>query len=613
MHLVQSVTPRMVFENRRGNILCGRIFSCGARLWRTLILVTALSIVALGTTFVPASAGSLCRDDGTGDGNFANATGTNATACGFTTFASGNQSTAISEFSVATGSSSTSLGFRASAGGGFFLPGNLFNGFTNANTTAIGAGSQAGALAAGQTNATAVGQGATANAASATALGQGAAATAFNSVAIGQGSVANVDNTVSLGAVGAERRLVNLSAGNITSGSTDAVNAGQLFTANQRVAAAFGGGAGLDVNGQLTAPTYTIQGTNFNNAGGAFTAVNNFITTQTANGAALTSQVTTNTTNITTNTANIATNTSNIATNTSNIALNTSSINTLNGQVATNTTNIATNTANIANINTNGTTYFRSNSTGPAASAVGTNSNAIGASSSATGANSLAFGTGSQATQSGSLAIGFGASSTGTNAIAIGTGSSATGSVAVGSAASAANGGAAFGDGAVATATNSTALGPNASATAANAVAIGSGSTNIVANTVSVGSAGNERRITNVAAGINQTDAVNVGQLQSVASGLQSQIGGLQSQISDNLFETRSGIALALAASGLRYDDRPGKLSMAGAFGGYKGASGLAVGVGYAATDRLRFNASVSGSPSQGSYGGVVGGSFTLN
>ena len=66
-------------------------------------------------------------------------------------------------------------------------------------------------------------------------------------------------------------------------------------------------------------------------------------------------------------------------------------------------------------------------------------------------------------------------------------------------------------------------------------------------------------------------------------------------------------------ASGLRYDDRPGKVSLAGAVAGYKGESGLAVGVGYAATDRLRFNASFSGSPSQNNYGGVVGGSFTLN
>ena len=220
-----------------------------------------------------------------------------------------------------------------------------------------------------------------------------------------------------------------------------------------------------------------------------------------------------------------------------------------------------------------GSNYIRANSTGPAASATGANAAAIGSGSNASGADSLAFGTNAQATQSGAIAMGLNSSSTGVNAIAIGTGASATGSVAVGAAASAANGGAAFGDGATATGSLSTALGPNASATAANSVAIGSGSTNTVANTVSFGSAGNERRLTNVAAGINPTDAVNVGQLQSVAAGFQSQLGGLQSQINDTRWEARGGVALALAASGLRYDDRPGKLSLAGAFGNFKGES----------------------------------------
>ena len=59
-------------------------------------------------------------------------------------------------------------------------------------------------------------------------------------MAIGAGSVANVANTVSVGSVGNERKIVNVAAGTLTAGSTDAVNGGQLLTANQRVAAAFG-------------------------------------------------------------------------------------------------------------------------------------------------------------------------------------------------------------------------------------------------------------------------------------------------------------------------------------------------------------------------------------
>ena len=347
---------------------------------------------------------------------------------------------------------------------------------------------------------------------------------------------------VAVNGTAGNRTLTGVLAGSVAAGSTDAVNGGQLYTANQRIAAAFGAGAGLDGSGQLTAPSYTVQGAMFNNVGGAVDAID----------AALSTMV-------------------------------------------------------------GGSTYVRVNGTGPAASATGTNATAIGSGSSSSGLNSIAVGTGSQATQTGSIAVGFNSSSTGTNSIAIGTGATATGSVAIGAGASAANGGAAYGDGAVATGSLSTAVGPNASATSANSVAIGSGSTNTVANTVSFGSAGNERRLTNVAAGISQTDAVNVAQLQSVAAGFQSQLGGLQTQINDTRMEARGGVALALAASGLRYDDRPGKLSLAGAFGNFKGESGLAFGLGYAATNRLRFNASVSGVPSQGSVGGTVSGSITLN
>ncbi|WP_144774552.1 YadA-like family protein, partial [Luteimonas sp. J16] len=71
---------------------------------------------------------------------------------------------------------------------------------------------------------------------------------------------------------------------------------------------------------------------------------------------------------------------------------------------------------------------------------------------------------------------------------------------------------------AVATQPTATAIGDGATATAANSVALGHGSVADRANTVSVGSAGNERQITNVAAGTQATDAVNVAQLESTAT-----------------------------------------------------------------------------------------------
>lgn len=106
-------------------------------------------------------------------------------------------------------------------------------------------------------------------------------------------------------------------------------------------------------------------------------------------------------------------------------------------------------------------------------------------------------------------------------------------------------------------------------------------------------------------------------QLTSVASGitsgLQSQINSLQGQINTNAVHANAGTALALAATGLHYDDRPGKLSVSGGFGNYKGQTGLAVGLGYAFDTRLRFNASVSGVPNQSDYGVSGGASWTLN
>jgi trimeric autotransporter adhesin len=267
-------------------------------------------------------------------------------------------------------------------------------------------------------------------------------------------------------------------------------------TANQRVAAAFGGGAGVDSLGQLTAPSYFIQGTTFNNVGDALGALDRQTTI---------------------------------------------------------------NTANIATINTSGTKYYQSNSSGPGASATGTNALAMGSSAVSSGSNAIALGTGAQATQAGAIAVGSNSASTGTNAIAIGTGATATGSVAVGAGASAANGGVAFGDGAASTGANSAAIGPGATATHASAVAIGSGSVTSAANTVSVGGAGSERRITNVASGSSPTDAVNVGQLSSTANAIQSQMGGLQSQIYDNRTEARRGVAAAVATASAPMPSAPGK------------------------------------------------------
>jgi autotransporter adhesin len=139
------------------------------------------------------------------------------------------------------------------------------------------------------------------------------------------------------------------------------------------------------------------------------------------------------------------------------------------------------------------------------------------------------------ATSSGthSVASGANAMASGVNAIASGATSVASGANAV-----------ALGANTSATANNAVAVGANASATANNSVALGAGSVADRANAVSVGTtaAGGQRQITNVAAGTDGTDAVNVNQMQqSVNTGVKSAKGYTDALRSD----MNSGLSLA--------------------------------------------------------------------
>nr|WP_309146471.1 YadA-like family protein [Burkholderia pyrrocinia] len=97
----------------------------------------------------------------------------------------------------------------------------------NANATAIGTKSAAGL------NGTALGTNAHA-VTDAVALGVDATAAGGNSVALGNGSIA-ASNTVSVGSVGNERKITNVADGALSNTSTDAVNGSQLFATNTRV------------------------------------------------------------------------------------------------------------------------------------------------------------------------------------------------------------------------------------------------------------------------------------------------------------------------------------------------------------------------------------------
>lgn len=141
----------------------------------------------------------------------------------------------------------------------------------------------------------------------------------------------------------------------------------------------------------------------------------------------------------------------------------------------------------------------------------GLGSDAAGAAavSSAADFTSIAFGNYSQATESKAIAFGEAAKAFGEGSVAVGANALSSNLNAT-----------ALGTGAQATSEGSTALGAGAQATANNSVALGNGSVATVANTVSVGSVGNERKITNVAAGTvaaGSTEAITGGQLHQLA------------------------------------------------------------------------------------------------
>ncbi|MGF6902960.1 YadA-like family protein [Paraburkholderia sp. GAS348] len=151
---------------------------------------------------------------------------------------------------------------------------------------------------------------------------------------------------------------------------------------------------------------------------------------------------------------------------------------------------------------------------GPTATAAALDSIAIGNSARALNSETIALGTNTAATGASSVAVGFQSKAAAANSVAFGENAfvtkTATDSVAIGSAATA-------------TAVNSVALGAKSTTTAdltASGEKFGAADSDIAGLTahgeVSVGSASNERRLTNVAAGAADTDAVNVSQLKAV-------------------------------------------------------------------------------------------------
>jgi trimeric autotransporter adhesin len=240
-----------------------------------------------------------------GRGNTANGNGSMAFGLGnrtdgLATSASGRSNTAEGDFSSAFGYINAATGIRSSAiGHRNVAEGLRSSAFGHQSTTGEDAD---GALAVGGwydrvgngsvvsvTDLTfalgrfsvAVGTGVRAEEDFSSAFGVGAIASAEGATAIGFESVADRAYTVAIGSEGSERNLIHVADG---TEDTDAVNLRQLNLAVAGaggagadltpVAAALGAGAAWDAGtATFTAPSFTVAGVSFDNAGDAFGAL----------------------------------------------------------------------------------------------------------------------------------------------------------------------------------------------------------------------------------------------------------------------------------------------------------------------------------------------------
>ncbi|EPE0708588.1 YadA-like family protein [Escherichia coli] len=259
----------------------------------------------------------------------ATAVGTNAEANGLNSIALGSGSIADVDNTIALGNQSQAVAAGAIAIG----QGNKADG---ANAIALGNGSITGGV-----NAIALGQGSYAGLENGTAIGAQASAQGKNSVVLGAGSVATDADTVSVGNTTAQRQIVNMAAGDISTTSTDAINGSQLYAISKSVADNLGGGATVNAQGVVTSPNYRLKSGIFGTVGDALTGLDNNTLQWDSLKKAYSAAHGTDTTSTITNVKDGA------ISDTSKDAVNGSQLKTTNDNVATNTANITTNTNSI--------------------------------------------------------------------------------------------------------------------------------------------------------------------------------------------------------------------------------------------------------------------------
>ena len=204
---------------------------------------------------------------------------------------------------------------------------------------------------------------------------------------------------------GSASKITNVAAGTISDTSTDAVNGAQLHGVSSSVAEALGGGAAVNSDGSISAPTYTIADTDYTNVGDAMNAIDSTLDNALLWDAAAGENGAFNASHD--GKASVITNVANGQINeTSTDAVNGSQLNVTNMLIQ----NIAGDTSeSYITENGEGINYVRTNDSGLVfedASATGVGATAVGYNSVASGDSSVAIGQNSSSTIESGIALG---------------------------------------------------------------------------------------------------------------------------------------------------------------------------------------------------------------
>lgn len=498
---------------------------------------------ATGTQSTAVGVNAKAQTQGTALGNGATASNTGATAIGTGAVANGTSSVALGQNASAQNDNAVAIGHGAGAyANSVSIGGNAMStaersvhigAMTDSNTTtgsaSVSIGADAKATASG---AASLGTGAVASGTDALALGQNSSSAGSGSVAIGYQTQVSKDHATAAGTSAEANAIEGTVLGYNAKVNGDkgvALGSGAFVSAENGSKTSVALGAGSQVNDGDTVDTASMAikdtyGETSDFTTYKFAGTNPSGTISVGSGSGSSEQTRT----ITHVAAGRVSSTSTDAINGSQLYGVTQSIEKVEQNVARTATRYYS--VNATDTGT-GSNYLNDGAHGINSLAAGNKAQAYGSGSVAIGLSSLA-GNAQDAKQSGATAIGMKAQALGTGAIALGNGSSSSGySMALGNAASASSyGTVALGGTAKATAMGSVALGTGSQATT-NAGQIGylSGSKKagqadyVWKSTTGAVSLGGDfgkifytRQITNLAAGTQDTDAVNVAQLKAV-------------------------------------------------------------------------------------------------